>query len=316
MNALVRFLLVVFLDLLCVSLVVASISISTSTGDPHDATTPASMVDVSVDGLTEPFAHPQNSSHLDPEAASTNNATGIRRFRHSETVNYTEFLPCQDAVSPSVSQFMKDYRKTAREPPYSSLPCAPRECFRSIEDGYGHLLAEGTSIETITERVTDIIYQKGLVTRNSLKITLARQQTHFGQSRHSNVGEPYEALHADYMEVAGYVVTAVLYGEPSEHLQGGETCFVDSFTTTTRKTKDSDDARTNGKGDDNDHNNHDFTLREGVVIEPKKGRLVLFSGGGENVHGPLPIRRKDQERSSYILFFQCQDTQEDQPSAE
>ena len=257
---------------------------------------------------------------------SIQDLTGIRRFTQSEFVqNYTELLPCLNQVPPSVGPFMADYRKKARDdPPYSSLPCAPSVCFRSIQDGFDDLLeGQGDSVtsmaahaKTMTDRIANIFVEQGFVS-GPLNVTLARRQGHFGHSRTSSVKEPYEALHADYMEVAGYVVTAVLYDEPDEDLEGGETCFADSFISATpTATNDGSTSKHEESGDDitinssEDAKKEGFTLHEGVIIEPKKGRLVLFSGDGSNVHGPLPIRRKDQSRPIYIFFFHCLESDE------
>ena len=41
----------------------------------------------------------------------------------------------------------------------------------------------------------------------------------------------------------------------------------------------------------------------GLVIEPVRGRLVLFTGGGENYHSPLAVVRG--RRTTYHVWFKC-----------
>ena len=47
----------------------------------------------------------------------------------------------------------------------------------------------------------------------------------------------------------------------------------------------------------------DARLVAGVVVEPRRGRLVLFSGGGENYHAPLPVMQG--RRTSFQVWFGC-----------
>ena len=44
-------------------------------------------------------------------------------------------------------------------------------------------------------------------------------------------------------------------------------------------------------------------LVAGAVVEPRRGRLVLFSGGGENYHAPLPVTQG--RRTSFQVWFGC-----------
>lgn len=47
----------------------------------------------------------------------------------------------------------------------------------------------------------------------------------------------------------------------------------------------------------------DAQLAAGVLVEPRRGRLVLFSGGGENYHAPLPVAQG--RRTSFQVWFGC-----------
>eukprot|EP00965_Chrysotila_dentata_P000976 31511-Pleurochrysis_carterae.AAC.2 len=39
------------------------------------------------------------------------------------------------------------------------------------------------------------------------------------------------------------------------------------------------------------------------VIEPKRGRVVIFTGGGENYHAPLPVVKG--RRTTWNTWFSC-----------
>ena len=41
----------------------------------------------------------------------------------------------------------------------------------------------------------------------------------------------------------------------------------------------------------------------GHVVEPRRGRVVLHSGGGENYHAAMRVLRG--QRSSFTAFFRC-----------
>ena len=48
-------------------------------------------------------------------------------------------------------------------------------------------------------------------------------------------------------------------------------------------------------------------LRRGLAVAPRIGRLLLFSGGAENYHAPLPVGRG--RRQSLQAFFGCRCTE-------
>lgn len=228
----------------------------------------------------------------------TSHSQPIRRINQTQVANYTEFLPCLNEMPSSLIPFAQEYRKRTREPLYTNLPCAPPKCFRSVLDGYDHLLE--LALEDMADQVAQVMYEQGLVSldKSPIQSSIRRKQTFSGRSQAVN-RDPFEQFHMDYFEVPAYVVTGLLYREPTPTttdqivLQGGETCFADAFS---REEDGGGDTSTGTK-----------TLQKGLLVEPKKGRLLLFSGGGENFHGPLPIRNPDQQRPTFILFFKCQD---------
>ena len=44
-------------------------------------------------------------------------------------------------------------------------------------------------------------------------------------------------------------------------------------------------------------------VRHGLVVEPVRGRLVVFSAGGENYHTPLAVGRG--ARRTFHAWFSC-----------
>jgi hypothetical protein len=102
----------------------------------------------------------------------------------------------------------------------------------------------------------------------------------------SEAHNEWSQLHADYYESAGYVFSAVLFlGEEEGDVEpraGGETGLADAL------------AHDDGGG---------VTLVGGLVVEPRRGRLVIFSGGGENYHAPLPVTRG--RRTTFHAWFKC-----------
>ena len=44
-------------------------------------------------------------------------------------------------------------------------------------------------------------------------------------------------------------------------------------------------------------------LLRGLIVEPRHGRLLLFSGGAENYHAPLKVTRGEAPR--FHVWFHC-----------
>lgn len=49
--------------------------------------------------------------------------------------------------------------------------------------------------------------------------------------------------------------------------------------------------------------NGSFVVQRGLLVAPRRGRLLLFSGGGENFHSALPAVQG--RRQSLQAFFKC-----------
>jgi len=93
------------------------------------------------------------------------------------------------------------------------------------------------------------------------------------------------SMHADYLEESGYQFSALLYltDKARVPLLGGETGFADEL------------VRAAGE--------NTTQVRRGTVVAPLHGRLLLFSGGGENYHTDLPVVQG--RRCALNIFFHC-----------
>lgn len=242
-----------------------------------------------------------------------------------------------------VKPFLKSYRKLTREPTFDSLPCSPPDknmCFRGVYDGYNDflkmarnlvpdyeamrrepkdevvnriaLLLESLIVHPETPLKSDFLWDKEA---SIIELSGRREKSYANE----NVKNDYTELHADYFESSNYVFTAVLYDEPSEDLIGGETALV-NIKKTVEVTSNSEnidfgmklrELRTvskrlpleEGSKTDIDTKDRLVQFTSGLMIEPKPGRLVLFSGGGENFHTPVGVQRGT--RPTYHFWFKC-----------
>ena len=103
------------------------------------------------------------------------------------------------------------------------------------------------------------------------------------------------AFHFDYAQSAGALWSATVYtGHDGDGpLVGGWTAFVDAEGNPPAKTEPGLHRSPNGSA----------VLHRGLAIAPRIGRLVLFSGGRENYHAPLPVGQG--RRQSLQIFFGC-----------
>lgn len=163
-----------------------------------------------------------------------------------------------------------------------------------------------------------------------LAASVNRQKTYSGPDV---TMKNYGQLHADYFESAGYVYTSILYDDPPDNLVGGETALVD-FTSRVdpdgvgrrafgmRLTGNASEAVAPDGGEEGGggggasrrrkkkvagaQNNADkppIEFSSGVVVEPRRGRLVVFTSGGENFHAPLEVL--SGKRPTYHFWFVC-----------
>jgi|EP00966_Prymnesium_polylepis_P192591 hypothetical protein len=129
---------------------------------------------------------------------------------------------------------------------------------------------------------------KGILQREfsvgPIKMSTTRSKTYLPEA---NVTDAWSELHADYYESATFVFSSVLFlGVERDDAQprvGGETGLADELATdpATGQTK----------------------LVRGHMVEPRAGRLVIFSGGGENYHSPISVTQG--RRTTFHAWFQC-----------
>jgi len=257
------------------------------------------------------------------------NIKQVIRISSSEDVFMTQFLPCIDDVStePYLSQIepvLPHYRTKTRNPAYKSLPCAPtnpNHCFRGVYDGFGdlldlvrqHGLHDNFEVyNRIAALIESLILKPGTPLQRDgdnqrdvepalLTVSIYRHHTY-------REGEINNNLHADYLESDNYVYTAILYDDTPDNLVGGETALANF--------RHHDD----GQGDsvvtfgmtlpiDSPPSQHEskvdqlVDVTDGVIVEPKRGRLVLFSSGAENFHTPMVV--SSGERPTYHFWFKC-----------
>ncbi len=180
------------------------------------------------------------------------------------------------------------------------------ECFRIVMDNF---LDDSTA--------TAIINRKERATRENMHFSIVEEfpgvigkVKHAIQSASQNssldvrldhfrvdIGSPSSYgyttchLHSDFQASVSYVYTAVIYlSTEGIEFEGGETVFVDRLA----QGVDARGILTSGGLD---------AVDAGDVVEPRKGRAVLFSGGLENMHCRMPVF--DGTRSVLQLWWDC-----------
>ena len=248
------------------------------------------------------------------------NTQQVIRISSTENANMTQFIKCIDDVSvepylTKITGVLKEHRKKSRTPAHSELSCSPpnQQCFRGVYDGFDNLLelaqqhGDGDTAlhNQIAVLLESLILKEGVplqrdgIDRNvlpsMLQVTVHRRQTY-----HTEKKKPtFEELHADYLESDAYVYTAILYDDTPDNLIGGETALInfrqDSQGGVTFGLSPNDSLDSKSK--------EPIVFTDGLIVEPKPGRLVLFSSGAENFHTPMAIRQGD--RPCYHFWFKC-----------
>ena len=216
-----------------------------------------------------------------------------RIVRSTTHANLSERLPCAATPKLELHDFTSMKRKDWREPRLSELPCFPGHCFRGVFDGMVQIDRHNES--RWNEEVLAVLQAEFAVDPSAVTVSTQRRKTYVPTTlpkpnarltRVCSWPSPYEELHADYYESERYVFTAVLFfGEEEADMVrrvGGETALLDEMR------RDDDGA---------------CQIARGLVVEPKAGRLLVFSGGGENYHVPIAVEAG--RRSTYHVWFQC-----------
>ena len=252
----------------------------------------------------------------------------VIRISSTDNADMTEFISCIDDVSvepyfSKIDPVLAEHRHKSRNPAHSELSCSPpnkQHCFRCVYDGFDDLLElaqqHGDGYSGIQNQIAvlieSLILKPGVPLQRDgnhrdalptiLQVSVHRQKTY----QTEKTKPTFDQLHADYLESASYVYTAILYDDTPDNLLGGETALVNFRQ---------DD---NGQGDvtfgltssvdllppqQESKSEQPIVFTDGLIVEPKSGRLVLFSSGAENFHAPMAVRQG--ERPTYHFWFKC-----------
>ena len=100
-----------------------------------------------------------------------------------------------------------------------------------------------------------------------------------------------------------------MYDDHPENLVGGETSLV-NFRHDDSNDEEVTFGMTNPTGAtppiDKDSPPQPFEITDGIIVEPKPGRLVIFSSGAENFHSPMVV--KQGNRPTYHFWFKCKES--------
>lgn len=291
------------------------------------------VIFIFINSLKDGSINHLRSLHTTAAEHKVNTRQAIR-ISSTDTVDMTEFIPCIDDVSiePYLSKIdpvLASGRKKSRDPAHSELSCSPpdkQHCFRGVYDGFDDLLKlaqqHGDGCKVLHNRIAvlieSLILNPGVPLQRdndhsnalptTLKLTVHRKKTYLPEKK-----SKFQELHADYFESANYVYTAILYDDIPDNLVGGETALVnfrhndngqgEDDDVTFGLIRSSDLPPSQQESNPGQKSEEPMALTDGIIIEPKPGRLVLFSSGGENFHAPMAVRQGS--RPVYHFWFIC-----------
>ena len=227
-------------------------------------------------------------------------------------------------------------RKRFRTPPVPELPCFPahHRCWRAVFDGRVDVPESGAT-EPMRREGYVIQIAKVLEDDLGVDMRLTACSTSRFKEYHAAPSPPgddpaavhlrlaqknWSQMHADWHESERYTFTAVLYLGDEEgdgvKLVGGETGIADSLQWDVVSAADGrtrlGDAILEPRPTGADGAARVppgaalvASVRRGLVVEPKRGRLLLFSSGGENYHSPLEVAAG--RRTAFHAWFACHD---------
>jgi hypothetical protein len=188
-------------------------------------------------------------------------------------------IPLVQSENHIIKECIAPGRKTWREPLYNNIVNLTSG-FRAI---YDNIIDIHNS--DYDKQIIDIFDK--FLNINNLNIVTSRKKTYSGNEpidtlwkysdSYSEI-DRWSNIHSDYYENSNYLFTAILFLEYDDHLIGGETGFVDNIIIENKHLK----------------------VLEGLVVEPKIGRLILFTCG-ENYHAPLRVY--SGTRTAYHIWF-------------
>jgi len=221
----------------------------------------------------------------------------VERISAKDTVHILHQVPCTEEASEH--RLANRTRNYSRDKPFKTrqrFSCFDASfCFRSVIDEavpqslLADLLSIGDSgdVTAAAQQLQSLILDKfSALGIEGLEMHTLRLQDDV------ETKAAFSDLHSDYLSREMYLYSAIVYIDQfGMHFGGGELSIADAF-------ESGDEA----------------VLSEGLIVEPRLGRLVLFSAGAENMHSPMPVTRlsaeKEPRRRVLQLWFTCKDARE------
>ena len=160
----------------------------------------------------------------------------------------------------------------------------------------------------LIEQVRKLLVAKARLRDEEIVVSTWRRQT----LSYSESFLAANAFHFDYGQNPGAAFSATLYSghDGEDDLVGGWTAFVTSSPPKAKPEEPQvgqDEAAGSPEADVSIGlqrlTNGSVLLSRGLAVAPRIGRLLLFSGGAENYHAPLPVGQG--RRQSLQVFFGC-----------
>ena len=162
----------------------------------------------------------------------------------------------------------------------------------TVADAYNPTTADARAVALLSEPVIAMLAESLGLPDEQLELYNARVD--LGVRSKSGC-----ELHSDFHSSSKYVFTAIIYlSDWGSEFTGGETVFVHSM------------RAPGGESPPVAAEKMLLPMRAGEIVQPKLGRVVLFTGGAENLHCKMPSAAKDGGESPRLvvqLWVQCAD---------
>eukprot|EP00747_Dinoflagellata_sp_TGD_P165963 gnl/TRDRNA2_/TRDRNA2_188055_c0_seq1.p1 gnl/TRDRNA2_/TRDRNA2_188055_c0~~gnl/TRDRNA2_/TRDRNA2_188055_c0_seq1.p1 ORF type:complete len:285 (+),score=25.68 gnl/TRDRNA2_/TRDRNA2_188055_c0_seq1:67-921(+) len=235
----------------------------------------------------------KGDGQLAPEKIlSTGNYTmvhnGILRIEPDSQANSSWELSCVNERSHPTYQNMIEFTGKTRHNTYFQTefqkrpPCALQRCFRAVFDD----VIPSEFLDDPRSHELELQFAIKKVLRERLHVSGLQKYLSLFRDEDSPDQDPgtWGGLHADVQEVSQYMFTAILYLEGGPHYR--PTGIADMLQ------KPAKNATAKAS-----------ELVSGLIVMPRRGRLLLFSGGAENWHSVLPLGRT--RRHTFHVWFEC-----------
>lgn len=224
--------------------------------------------------------------------AAVQPSRGATRISNRVNTSFVQWLACAGGSRPELHAFTVGKRTEWRDPPIQSRCCFPAHgrCFRGVFDNRIEMGSAASYGKQIARVLAD---EFGVV---EISHAQHRRKEYASRAASLQYSANWSELHCDYFEYHGYIFSSVLYlGDEvndSVDLVGGETGIADELQRISSK-----------RTDPSQHASSRVELVRGLVVEPRRGRLLLFSAGGENYHAPLAVVQG--RRTTFQSWFRC-----------